>query len=52
MKKFKGIIIVLVIIGLIAGGFYAFNIINGQTHNSADESNAEIDITYLKKEVN
>ena len=51
MKKFKGIIIVLVIIGLIAGGFYAFNIINGQTHNSADESNAEIDITYLKKEV-
>lgn len=51
MKNFKKIIIVLVIIGLIAGGFYAFSIFKGTTHNSSDVSSANIDISYLTKEI-
>ena len=51
MKYFKKIIIVLVIIGLIAGGFYAFSIFKGTTHNSSDVSSANIDISYLTKEI-
>ena len=53
MKKFKLIAIVAVIIALIIGGLYAVNVFKNNTSNdlSSNESNAQIDITYLKKSV-